>query len=107
VGENAKTQKEHLFSVSLKDKNYSWQGGSSSVWRVVGAKQSGGAQCLSSFRLGGGRVSEVPSPISQPWGDIQSAWRSHCWHGQHCPQAEQQQHLTRKTVQINGDVHEA
>ena len=107
VHKNAKMQKKHLFSVSLKDKSYSWQGGASSIQRVVGAKQSGRTPFPFPFKLGGRRVPEVSNPVSQPWGDIQPAWRSHRSHGQHCPQAGQQQHLTGKQVQTNGDVHEA
>lgn len=37
----------------VKDKNYSWQGGASSIQRVVGAKWSDGTHFLFPFKLGG------------------------------------------------------
>lgn len=49
VHESAKMQQ--LFSVSLEDRNYSWQGGASSTGE--GAEQSGRTHFLSPFKLGG------------------------------------------------------
>lgn len=39
---------QNLFSVSLEDRTFSWQGGAGSVWEGVGAEQSGRTHFLSS-----------------------------------------------------------
>lgn len=49
VHENAKMQ--HLFSVSLQDLNYSWQGGASTVGEIIGTEQSGRTHFLPPLSL--------------------------------------------------------
>lgn len=100
---------QHLFSVSLEDRNYSWQGGASSIQEVVGAKQCGRTHFLSPFKLSGWRAPEVSNLVSWPWGALACLEE---FMGSTLSPGRAQQHLTGRLKQqrcswsVAGTQHE-